>query len=56
MKKIRELMKLRRADMARCAAAKIAMRDGFDADNDALYIVTTRTIESVVSSKQEVVN
>ena len=32
------------------------MRNGVDADADDLYVISTRTIESVVRTKEEVVN
>ena len=38
------------------AAARMAMRNGFDADADELYIITKRTVESVVKSKEEIMD
>ena len=38
------------------ADARKAMRNGVDADDDIYYHVTTQTLESVVQSKEEVVN
>ena len=37
-------------------APAAAQLDGVDADADDLYVISTRTIESVVRTKEEVVN
>ena len=55
-KALRDLMKLRAANYAAGAAARMRMRNGVDADADDLYVISTRTIESVVRTKEEVVN
>ena len=55
-KALRDLMKLRAANYAAGAAARMRMRNGVDADADELYVISTRTIESVVRTKEEVVN
>ena len=55
-KALRDLIKLRSQNYAAGAAARIRMRNGVDADADDLYVISTRTIESVVRTKEEVVN
>jgi len=55
-KAIRDLIKLRSANYAAGSAARMRMRNGVDADADDLYVISTRTIESVVRTKEEVVN
>ena len=47
---------MRRAATASRKKAIETMRGGFDADAEHLYVITTRTIESVVSTKEEIVN
>merc|ERR1711968_281771 len=55
-KALRDLIKLRSANYAAGSAARMRMRNGVDADADDLYVISTRTIESVVRTKEEVVN
>ena len=55
-REIRDLLALRAKKYAQTAAARAAMRNGIDADAEDLYIITTKTLESVVRSKEEVVN
>ena len=47
-------MKLRSANYANGAAARMRMRNGVDADADDLHVISTRTIGSVVRTKEEV--
>ncbi|KAH8065378.1 hypothetical protein JL720_12794 [Aureococcus anophagefferens] len=51
---IRDLIKLRAKQYDATAAERTKMRNGVDADAADLYHVTTRTMESVVASKEEV--
>ena len=55
-KAIRDLIKLRSQNYVAGSAARMRMRNGVDADADSLYVISTRTIESVVRTKEEVVN
>ena len=55
-KALRDLIKLRSAAYARGGAARLRMRNGVDADADGLYVISKRTIESVVRTKEEIVN
>ncbi len=51
---LRDLIKARSQQYFDNAPARKAMRNGVEADDDALFHVTTRTIESVVNVKEEV--
>ena len=55
-KALRDLIKLRSQNYVAGSAARMRMRNGVDADADSLYVISTRTIESVVRTKEEVVN
>ena len=50
------MIKLRSQNYVAGSAARMRMRNGVDADADDLYVISTRTIESVVRTKEEVVN
>ena len=54
-KAYRDLILARVSNYANTAHVRKAMRNGVDADADDLFHVTTRTMETVVQAKEEVI-